>query len=85
MDDAFRKDSFEYEMMREFYLLIKEFWVVREEDDYWISLIDKSDAFAKKYEDSTEFALALALSFVKRCDGIHKKRIDSNNKEKRKL
>lgn len=66
---AFTKDSEEFKMMADYYTLIKEFWEVKKDDKYWITLVEKTDAFVQKYDRATNgFSGRIGYAFLNQCE-----------------
>ncbi len=83
---SFSKDSPEFKMMADYYTFIKEFWEVKDTKEYWVSLVEKAEAFIKKYEADTKgLSRRLAYAFMCHCEQIYyDSRQDAQNKRSAK-
>ena len=60
----FDKESWQYNMMGDYYKLMHDFWNITNNDEYWKSLVDAMEEFGAKYdEQSLGFSRKLALEF----------------------
>ena len=59
---SFQKGSEEWIMFMEYWELCKKYWIPKDTDAYWDSLIKDVDAFYKKYKSDFARALANALA-----------------------
>ena len=57
----FARDSREFAMMGEYYVLMQAFWESNESDEFWESFVMRSEEFCKRY-DNCLFARALVLA-----------------------
>lgn len=48
----FEKGSKEFEMMKDFYVLMQEFWVPDKNDAFWEAFIRRTTEFYMKYDKS---------------------------------
>lgn len=58
----FNQDSTEWLMFKEYWLLCQKFWIPEDAEEYWDSVIKKTNEFMKKYESeilSKHIGLAL--------------------------
>ncbi len=59
----FAKGSMEFELMREYYILMQEFWEPDESDEFWENYVKRTGELLRKYDYSLFVrALVLALS-----------------------
>lgn len=65
---TFEKGTLEFLMMQDFFLLVKKFAKPIKDNDYWLSMVDEFDKFAKKYEACEGLAMALSLAFMNNRD-----------------
>lgn len=65
MEGKFTEDSFPFQMMSDYYKLVKEFWEVEEGQEYWTKAIDRAEEFRAKYENqSLGFSGRLAMEYL---------------------
>ena len=57
----FEKGSLEFEFMREYYILMQEFWDANDSDEFWEIYLKRSNELYKKYDNSL-FAKSLILT-----------------------
>lgn len=57
----FAKESKEFELMRDYYVLMQEFWEPNESDEFWEHYIKRTRELFEKYDNSL-FARALVLA-----------------------
>ena len=57
----FAKDSKEFAMIGDYYILMQAFWEPNESDEFWEAFLQRAEEFCKKYESSL-FARALVLA-----------------------
>ena len=62
MRKELKKGDKEYDLFNDFWKLTKEFNIPEDNDEYWESLINVSNAFCKKYD--SKYARDLALAFM---------------------
>ena len=69
MEGKFTEDSFPFQMMGDYYKLVKEFWETEENDDYWSKAIDRAEEFRAKYDkQSLGFSGRIALEYLNYLD-----------------
>lgn len=59
----FEKSSREYVMFKDFWSLMKKYWIPENNDSYWEELISDTDQFAKRYGNEV-FARDLAMALI---------------------
>ena len=57
------KADIEWQMFMEYWALFQEYYFPENTDSYWENLVQKANAFAKKY--NTEYAKDMALALLK--------------------
>lgn len=57
----FEKGSLEFEFMREYYILMQEFWDADDSEEFWDMYLKRSNELYKKYDNSM-FAKSLILA-----------------------
>lgn len=57
----FEKGSLEFEFMREYYILMQEFWDANDSEEFWDIYLKRSNELYKKYDNSM-FAKSLILA-----------------------
>lgn len=71
--NSYEKGSPEYEMMGDFFRLSKKFWNVKKADEYWTSLVEETDQFITKHEESTKgFSRKLGYQLLNQCEEMYK-------------
>lgn len=60
----------EWMMFVDFWQMCQEHWIAEDTDEYWDSLIKKSNGFAEKYKDiiSGDLSTKLAIAFCEAKD-----------------
>jgi len=73
MEGNFTKESFPFQMMSDYYKLVKDFWETEEKKEYWVKAIERAEEFSKKYEkQSLGFSQKLALEYLNYLDKKYK-------------
>lgn len=67
----FEKDSLEWKMLNDFWLLMQNYYLPEDSDDYWESEIHDTDEFMKAYKDHP-MARRLAISLHNYLEEKHK-------------
>ncbi len=57
----FSKGTEEWELFQDYWNLCQSVWEIEDNDDYWQSVVDSTDRFYKKYQNSFARGLALVL------------------------
>lgn len=60
------KESFEFQMFRDYWNMMKEHWEIADDNKYWEKVISDNQLFYEKYH--TPYAKDLALAFVNELD-----------------
>lgn len=75
MEGNFTKDSFPFQMMGDYYKLVKDFWKTEEKKEYWVEAVEKAEEFSTKYEkQSLGFSRKIALEYLNFLDRKYKER-----------
>ena len=61
MRKELEKGDTEYDLFNDYWKLTKEFNIPEDNDEYWESLINASNAFCKKYD--SQYAIDLIFAF----------------------
>ena len=81
MKGEFNKSSAEFQMMTDYYNLIKDNWVIEDKDKYWIDVVKKANEFCKKYDaDTNGFAERIAYAFLCHIEQLHRDSRQNNQK-----
>lgn len=59
----FPKGSEEFVMFMDYWALCQKFWEPEDKDEYWEGVIEETDAFCKKYGNTT-FPRGLAMALI---------------------
>lgn len=58
----FDKNSKEFKMFGDFWALVQKYYIPEESSDYWASVIDDTDTFAKQFNEDECYDLARDLA-----------------------
>ncbi len=73
MEGRFTEDSFPFQMMSDYYKLVKDFWEVEANDEYWDAVIKRAEEFNSKYEkQSLGFSRKISLEYLNYLDRKYK-------------
>ena len=62
MRKELKKGDMEYDLINDFWKIVKEYNIPEDTDEYWTGLINATNEFAKKY--NYEFAHEIIISFI---------------------
>lgn len=69
--NSYEKGSPEYEMMGDYFRLLKKYWDITQID--WVKLVDETDAFVNRYEKATKgFSRRLGMEFLNQLEDMYK-------------
>lgn len=84
MQGNFTKDSIPFRMMTDFYNLVRNYWEVEENKEYWTSLVDSLEEFWKKYDKETlGFSRRIALEYGNYLEKKYNQNKNQNKKHKK--
>lgn len=63
----FEKNSFNWRMFAEYYILCQDYWELEDTNDWWEEVIDKCKEFSAKYENDT-FARGLVDALIRKLE-----------------